>query len=321
MKANLACLFVLVCSVSSSPAPPPNLLVSTNYSVLAFQEVTRAPATGKEPVAWGQEIEHWRVGISAPKPNIKLGEPVFIHAHIHNTDSSKPNYRSGPAITLHQCQFIVIDSHKHILLSTNEFLVYRRTHGDYRDDDPILNRSALKGSGLPIGPNEIVTLHADLGRIFDLSQPGEYLVYMTCPKAYGIAGKEPPFFELKTGNVLLNIIAADAERPDPPVKHDGNASPTNAAPTKTKASSGQPTTTGATSTGNHAKSATPGAKGGSAAGGNSDATAIQKGGVEGAFPGSTGSALRESTFSRHTGLALLFAVLGFGVLWWMFRGK
>lgn len=176
---------------------------------------------------------------------------------------------------------------------------------------------------------------------FDLSKVGNYLIYAkrripsSEPKSIKVpinsADPNDPVElsilrvdadgEVTSGNVLINIVAAAPEKPGETGKPIVSANQSNVAPAKIKGSSGQPAVSGASSVGHQSKTATPAARADSTSGSRPDNATVQKGNAASAASGTPGTQPRETVLTRTTVTAFLFALLGFGVLWWMFRGK
>lgn len=189
------------------------------------------------------------------------------------------------------------------------------------------------------GSSYITALRLDTH--FDLSKVGNYLIYAKRripsgePKSIKVpinsADPNDPVElsilrvdadgEVISGNVLINILAAAPEKPGETGKPTVPANQPNAPTVKTKGNPGQPATSGTSSVGNQPKTPTPAARRDLTSGSHPGAATVQKGGTDNAASSTPGSSPRETVLSRTTVTAFLFALLGFGVLWWMFRGK
>lgn len=288
------------------------------YSWLAYEAVSQfTPLPTNANIAWGLEQEQWRVGLGATNLVFRVGQPVWLQTFIHNLDTSRPEIRRATDASLHSLQFVVLNSRRQQLHSTNEFLSHKRIHGKFRDDDPI-NNEFNRISSWAVKPNGAVVLTTDLSRLFDLSMPGEYLVNVRRPQSYEDRNRSPWRFELVSGNLLIRVLAADSPLPPPDAKQTGQTNAESLAPKKSS-----PQTLPAEGAGNTG-SVTGKERVVSNSGVATQTTGKNK--VETVSPKSANTnggdnPTRVSLLSRTSLLAFLFALLGLGVLWWLFRGK
>lgn len=164
----------------------------------------------------------------------------------------------------------------------------------------------------------------DIAKEFDLSKPGEYLVNVSRQvRLTTLNGNETKHYgpsEYLSGNLLINIIPGVPGAPDEPTK---NAAPNASAATSSAKGNGKPNQTAipeASSVGSPPITATSGASGTAPMENPAAVASGAKNSVESTASG-TPSGRTGTGVARNTGMALLFGLLGLGVLWWLFRGK
>ena len=265
---------------------------------------------GRAAPEWGQMVNGVRIGAATEKESYRLGEPVVVRVLLENTTASLVTTLGAVDDGLN---LTLIDSKQQLVQRMADF----RKQQAEKEGLIVVRRNPRPHSGY-LKPNTQTNYLIDLAQEFVYDRPGSYLFYASA----ALPNDQLPWPKtpiVTSGNVLINIVAAAPGNPGEAGKPAIPASQTNAAPATTKRGPGQSSPTGTGSVTNQPKSAAQEAGVGAVP--RSPAGVAQKGGTDSTASSAPGSPLRETTFSRTTVMAFLFALLGFGVLWWMFRGK